>query len=286
MREAAFALELRRRFRDQGLSPRTIKMYVGYLVRFRSFIVSQGRRIERTTLDDLEDFVATLPQTYASLNNFQNAFKAFWRSYLGRSKACPASKLLIPSKPEMVWRGIEKEEAFAVIDAAKFMGPRPQAVCSLLYFAGLRNHEAAQLMSNALKDELLYLVGKGRKTRIVPAHGELIEALRASAPEFETEWHFPGRNPSRPISTNTVNTWVALASMKGLGYKVTPHQLRHTFGGMLVDETGDLRAAGELLGHSRSSLDVTAGYSRTKIQKKREMIDLLGRPERPKDDEE
>lgn len=281
MRETAFGVLLARRLRDQKLAPSTIKVYVSYVVRFRSFLASQGRRIERTTLDDIHEFATTLPQTYASLSNFQNAFKAYWRCYLGKSIASPAERLLVPSKPEMVWRGIEKEEAFAVIDAASYMGPRERAVCSLLYFAGLRNHEAARLKVNALKDDLLYVVGKGLKTRIVPAEPELIEALTAAVPEIETEWHFPGRNPGSPISTNTVNVWVALASMKGLGYKITPHQLRHTFGGVLVDQTGDLRAAGELLGHSKKSIDITAGYSRSKIQRKKEMIASLGRPSAP-----
>lgn len=237
--------------------------------------ISPRQSIASATTTDLLDFADTLPLTYASRMALYSAFTAWWKVNGYKQTLNPASSLNIPKKPEMLWKGLEKEEAHSLIGHSKQFGPRNYAICCLLYYAGLRNEEAAALLRSAPRDGFLHVMGKGLKPRVIPLHERLAEALEALDTPPDALYMFPGRFPKTHISTNTVNVYVGLAgAAAGLG-KITPHQLRHTYGGWLVDEFGDLRAAAELLGHSFKSLNVTAGYSRTKQERKREMIDSL-----------
>lgn len=259
--------------------PRTAKLYAGYMERFRLWLEAEGRRLARMTEEDVLDYADTLPQTYSSRMQFKCALKAYHRYYLNKPGEGFAAAIRTPSPPKMVWRGLELDEMYDLLAAARSISDNHYAICCLLYFAGLRNAECASLPRNAPKDGTLYVMGKGLKPRTIPIHPYLQESLD-NLPGSESPFFFPGKWPDTCISTNTVGVYVSHASFKALGRKVTPHQLRHTFGGMLLDESGDLKATGELLGHSPHSVAVTSGYTRVKAEKSKQMILALS-AERP-----
>jgi site-specific recombinase XerC len=175
----------------------------------------------------------------------------------------------------MRYRGLEREQARSLIEAAGVFSLRHRAVCALLYFASLRCSEAAGLRTSADLGNWLSIVGKGAQSRMVPIHPDLRAALDAAGPPKGEAYYFPGRRPGTHISPATVNQYVRVAAAAaGLGH-VTPHQLRYTSGAAMLDRFGDLRAVGEYLGHSRSSLSITAGYTRTTDAKMFEMTTAL-----------
>jgi hypothetical protein len=63
----------------------------------------------------------------------------------------------------------------------------------------------------------------------------------------------------KPLSKDYVRGRLKAAS-KRLGFKVTPHMLRHTFGTQLVNAGADITTIQALLGHSR--LNTTMIYAR------------------------
>jgi len=66
------------------------------------------------------------------------------------------------------------------------------------------------------------------------------------------------------------------------GVKVfTPHDLRRTFAGDLLDTGADLSTVQKLMGHSNAN--TTAGYDRRDAKAKRKAVDGLHLPRRNKD---
>ncbi len=270
--------------RQRRLAPNTIKNYVRTIERFDEWCRDRGTTARAATTDDLLDYAATLPFTYWSMQRIINAYKAWWRIYLKRKDDCPADSIRCPSRPRQVYRGLETgHDARTLITAARDLdGLRAQAVCALLYFAALRNEEAASLPMAADQESTLHIIGKGAQSRTVPIARDLRVILdewfveRNRRPQSRSPFMFPGRLYGSPISTNTVNVCVGRAgAAAGLGH-VTPHQLRYTAGARMYEFAGaDLRATGVFLGHSASSSAITWGYTRSTDRKLRELADSL-----------
>jgi integrase/recombinase XerC len=135
---------------------------------------------------------------------------------------------------------------------------RDRAIMELLYSSGLRLAELVGLdvTSLDLKDRMVQVLGKGKKTRIVPVGRAAAEALRlwlkeraAVAKEQEAAL-FVGRSGAR-LGPRAVQARVAYwARRQGLGMHVHPHLFRHSFASHLLESSGELRGVQELLGHA------------------------------------
>lgn len=270
------AEDFARSLRAKRYRPRTIGLYVRTIERLAWWLREHGSDLRRLTTEELLDYAATLPFTYASQQRLANAVKAYWRHHLKRASPCPAESIRCPTKPPMVYRGLEPEEARALVAASRAQGSAPHVATSLLYYAGLRVGEVAEMLRASDRGDSLWIVGKGAQTRVVPVHDYLRAALDTYVQNLNgSRWVFPGRLGDTHISTMTVTTWVRVAGFQALGKRVTPHQLRYTYGAAILDGTGNLRLAGEMLGHSKSSISVTAGYTRTRRLEKREALGAL-----------
>ena len=152
---------------------------------------------------------------------------------------------------------LDVDEATALVegDGDDALGVRDRAMLELFYSSGLRLSELIGLrwLDLDLDAGEVRVLGKGRKTRIVPVGRHAIAALRAlgeaegRAPESPV---FRGRHGA-PISPRTVQTRMkTLAMRQGFAKHVHPHLLRHTFASHMLESSGDLRAVQELLGHA------------------------------------
>jgi integrase/recombinase XerC len=152
---------------------------------------------------------------------------------------------------------LDVDEATALVegDGDDALGVRDRAMLELFYSSGLRLSELTGLhwLDLDLDAGEVRVLGKGRKTRIVPVGRHAIAALRAlgeaegRAPESPV---FRGRNGAA-ISPRTVQARMkTLAMRQGFAKHVHPHLLRHTFASHMLESSGDLRAVQELLGHA------------------------------------
>lgn len=121
-------------------------------------------------------------------------------------------------------------------------------------FAGLRAAEIAAVHTRDLgyRPDHLRVVGKGNKTRYVPAHDRVVDLLTNEVGEG---FVFPGRNdPTRHWTASPISKRVSAA----LAGPWTCHSLRHAFATALYEECLDWVIVQEALGHS--SIDTTKRY--------------------------
>ncbi len=156
-------------------------------------------------------------------------------------------------------------------DTSSRRGLRDRALLELLYGSGLRLEELRGLRRDDvdLKGELLRVLGKGGKERLVPCQGEarrwLSRWLDLLAPEGEATI-FPGRKPGTVLSRRTVQRVVGryLGQVANLA-RVSPHVLRHSFATHLMEHGAGLRSIQEMLGHA--SLSSTQIYTHVSTEK-------------------
>ncbi|HQV34374.1 MAG TPA: tyrosine-type recombinase/integrase, partial [Calditrichia bacterium] len=160
---------------------------------------------------------------------------------------------------------------------AGFEGIRDRAILELLYGCGLRLSELLNLLPGNLdfSGELVRVMGKRRKERLVPLGSYAIAALRNYL-DIRAKT-FPELHPAAPLFlTAKCKKMYPLAvqkmshaymSLLSEQEHLSPHVLRHTFATHLLDRGADLMAVKELLGHeSLSTTQVYTHVSRDRLK--------------------
>ena len=160
------------------------------------------------------------------------------------------------------------EALLAAPDPAQPAGIRDRALLELLYASGLRISEALGLDVQDLSLESGYVrvMGKGDRERLVPVGDVALDALRAYLADVRPRWRARESGPageegrggplfvsSRGRRLGRMAGWRIVrdaARRAGLGERVTPHTLRHSFATHLLEGGADLRVVQELLGHA------------------------------------
>ena len=160
---------------------------------------------------------------------------------------------------------LSREEVSRLINAAGTLFRR--TLLMTLYGTGMRRSELAHLKVSDIDSQRMIIrvvAGKGGKDRDLPLSPTLLETLREywrwRKPKL---YMFPTRTRGlpveEPISDKTV--WIACseaARRAGIGKRVTPHTLRHSWATHLLEAGTDLRTIQVLLGHG--DLETTAQY--------------------------
>ena len=167
---------------------------------------------------------------------------------------------------------LSPEEVAHLLEAAP--GLKYKAALSVAYGAGLRVAEVVSLKVGDIDSARMVIrveQGKGRKDRYVMLSTHLLELLRAYWKAARPQgWLFPGQNRVNPLTTRQLNRAChAAALMAGIGKRVSPHTLRHSFATHLLEQKVDIRVIQVLLGHKK--LDTTALYSQVATRTIREV---------------
>ncbi|WP_336793043.1 tyrosine-type recombinase/integrase [Gordonia malaquae] len=161
----------------------------------------------------------------------------------------------------------------AVIDILQgSMRSKTRAMILLALLAGLRVHEIAKIRGEDFDHRagLLWVKGKGRKTKSVPLHPILSE-LAQHMPDIGL-W-FPRRGyPSEPVHSRSVSQVVGRA-IRRAGVNASAHQLRHWYGTTLLDDGVDIRVVQELMRHT--SIVSTQNYTAVPQGRQRGAIEGL-----------
>lgn len=220
-------------------------------------------------------YVATLRRARcsgATARRHLSSLRGLFRDLVDRGhlRHNPAIEVRPPKQPLALPKTLSKEDAARLVEAPQGEGAdvaRDRALLELFYSSGLRLAELHGLDAAAFESDLseVRVTGKGSKTRIVPVGRKAREALRAwlrrrselaAAGERALFVSSRGSRLSRGSIQQRLRHWARRA---GLGVRVYPHRLRHSFATHMLEESGDLRAVQELLGHA--SIATTQVYT-------------------------
>ena len=265
----------------------------------------------RTYLGAVRAYLAWLEQAPADGDPLNDATAKDWavrdyRSYLvtvAKRATATVNKHLAALQDFYVWRGLgppqgvkrhkvprhapkalEPRTKLRYLRAVEaWPGARDRAIALLPLYAGTRIAEiraldVADVRLSARKGEL-HLMGKGEKSRTVPVHPKLREALAAWLAErpahrgADPAALFTSSRGTRMTTDAIADVIGAITTAAGLDDHVTSHVLRHTFGTELTRDGVDIVTVAELMGHA--SLETTRLYTRPSAADLQRAVDLL-----------
>jgi integrase/recombinase XerD len=258
---------------ERGLSQNTILAYGRDLEKFRLFAAKRGsHRIEALKRDDIVDFLASLYREKLDSRSVARhlvSLRGLFKFAL-KEDVVPTDPTEHLESPK-VRRGLptylrvdEVERLMQAPDPATPIGLRDRAMLEVLYSAGLRVSELANLRLADIDARMgcLRCIGKGDKERLVPIGRKAIAAvehyLTDARPKF-LRFGRPGPHNQVLFLTrdgrrlSRISIWKILHDYGvklGLRGRVTPHKLRHSFATHLLEGGADLRSVQLMLGHA------------------------------------
>ena len=156
------------------------------------------------------------------------------------------------------------------INIEKTNSLRDKCIISMLYSCGLRVSELLSLnLTNInFEDDIIRVIGKGKKERIVPlgkkSKQDLLNYIENERPILARKKNSKGylflSNRGNALSRKTTWNIVSKHSKTCFPNKnISPHTYRHSFASHLLEGGADLRIVQELLGHS--SISTTQIYT-------------------------
>lgn len=230
--------------RVRGLADNTLRVRDRYCQRFAAaWPLLEPTRDDMLAILDEQTKPASRAAMRAALKSFYG-----WAHDEGLMPSNPAAALPSTKVPNTVPRPMPDDVIRQAFDIAP---ERVRAMLLLGALAGLRRAEIAGVHADDVTPDGLRVKGKGGKTRLVP----LVPELRAVLDGFDG-YLFPSRrNPGQPMAPRTVGMLMREYLPDGF----TTHQLRHRFATRVYQQTHDIRAVQELLGHS--SIMTTQRYT-------------------------
>jgi integrase/recombinase XerC len=256
---------------ERKLSENTIQAYRRDLRQLESFAVRNDIcDWQSLSIRQARKFPASLHQSGLSGHSIQrmlSACRMFYRHLLksGAVDVNPFDGIRAPKSPGRLPETLSVDELDGLLEQndGSILSVRDHAMLELFYSSGLRLSELAALDFDSVdfQQGQITVLGKGNKQRIVPVGQKASSALRSwlerrheltrSHKQIQPEKalfinHHGDRLTVRGIQYR-LNHW---AKKRGLGRRLHPHMLRHSFASHVLESSGDLRAVQELLGHS------------------------------------
>lgn len=176
-----------------------------------------------------------------------------------------------PKLPKRIPEFLFVEEVAAFLssfDENTDAGIRDRAMFELMYACGLRVSEVVSLHLNSLDfdENILRVIGKGDKERIVPFYASIGERVKNYILKVRSKWMGKETHDilfvnqrGRPLTTRGVQYIMSKqCDACGMHIRMHPHIFRHSFATHLLDNGADIRVVQELLGHA--SLSTTQIY--------------------------
>ncbi len=276
---------------ERGRSANTISAYRGDLLHCAQWLAAETTSgLVDATSEDIARYAAMLAGSPTSQQRRLSSLRNFFEYLVVHqgASANPAREIRGPRAPGRLPKALSVQSVGHLLESISADDPvsiRDRALLELLYATGARVSEVANLAlddvhsPNGGAPELLRVIGKGDKERIVPLGSHARAAVEAylvrSRPVLATRAKksvptlFLGSRGG-PLSRQSI--WLVLRSRAhkaGITEELSPHTLRHSCATHLVAGGADIRVVQELLGHQ--SVQTTQIYTKVTIDSLRDV---------------
>jgi integrase/recombinase XerD len=258
---------------ERGLSRNTLNAYRTDLFQYGEYLAAHEVDALKARPAEIADFLAELatgegerpPVSAATIHRKAACLRSFYK-HLRRDELIvedPTAALSAPRRSKKLPHVLNYAEVQKLLAAPKGSEPttlRDRALLEVMYACGLRASETIglEVADVDLREGLLRARGKGSKERLVPLGRQAILAingyLRGGRTKLVGDRHEPKlfvNFRGGPLTRQGLYKIVQRhARDVGLGGKMSPHTLRHSFATHLLAGGCDLRAVQEMLGHA------------------------------------
>ena len=271
---------------ERSMAENTCEAYGRDLRFFSAFLAKRGRQeSSEVTREDIDEYLGkersdgkkstTRARRMAAIRMWMKFLKE--RRYI---RSNPAELLETPKKAKALPKILSEEETFKMLDSVSGKEPRElrdRAMLEVMYGCGLRVSELCALSTDDIiaDGELLRILGKGSKERVVPigkAAGHALTDYFASARDVFTKGdpsvtHVFVTRLKKPFTRQAVFKMIRERAM-AVGIppeRISPHVLRHCFASHMLQHGADIRAIQELLGHA--DIGTTQVYTHVDVRR-------------------
>lgn len=266
---------------EKNYSPHTALNYKLDVEEFQR--LSQGIPINKIDYPLLRRYLMELkgkqpkPRTLArKISALRSFFKFLQREKIIQNN--PALLLTTPKLDKKLPKFLTEEEMVRFIESpslTKETGKRDRALLETLYSTGIRVSELVGLNVDSVDfiGNVVKVLGKGKKERLVPIGNKALEALKdyLESRKHDTKAIFLNRNGKRLTSRSINNIVDKYIQAGGLKFHISAHVLRHSFATHLLNRGADLRCVQELLGHA--NLSTTQIYTHVTTERLKNVYD-------------
>lgn len=260
---------------ERGLSINTYKTYQYHLISFMAFINQRNKSFSSVTRNDIIDYLELKKNSglrSSSMFGIAISIRQFYKfcnlvNYITNE---PTKTIILPKFTQRIPEPLNHNDMETLLNMPvkpKFTHIRNKAMIELMYSTGIRVSELINLKTRDvnLNENLIKVMGKGSKERIVPFSNRAKEAImsyleyRKNKNSIASDYLFLN-SQGKPISRG--GFWWELKKMAkkaDIQTKVKPHMLRHTAATHLLSAGADLRILQEILGHQ--SIATTQRYT-------------------------
>ena len=265
---------------ERGLAANTVAAYRRDLSRYQRWLERRSiGDLGSITPSDVADFAASLRNPEpdervlgaSSAARVVVAVRSFHRfaALENWTSVDPAADITPPQIPRRLPKALPYASIEQLIesagDPATVIGSRDRALVELLYGTGTRISEVVGLDVDDVDMDAATIVvtGKGGKQRLLPLGGAAAHAItdyltrgRPSLAQHASGKRRPGPALFLGVKGSRMTrqaAWEVVhrsAERAGLGDRVGPHTLRHSYATHLMEGGADVRVVQELLGHS------------------------------------
>lgn len=256
---------------ERGMAENTSESYERDVRLFAAHMgvtgVSGAEDVERSDIDEYFLMERRRNMSAATRARRLVALKLFFGHLLERKVIAenPMDFVDRPKKGRKLPRILAEEEVFAMLDGIKsdaVRDLRDRAMLEVMYGCGLRVSEVCSLrMEDIVADgELLRIMGKGSKVRLVPVGGAALRALEAYFSSARILLAKGNSAVSEVFLTRLGGAFTRQGVFKIVRERsaaadiaperISPHVLRHCFASHMLRHGADIRAIQEMLGHA------------------------------------
>lgn len=282
---------------ERNVSEHTKTAYIADVQEFTRFLIGNNLIKEQDDIIDVEPEIIRQYLSYlylqkvkkVTVNRKVSSLRAFYKYVLrtGKIGKSPAEMIQTLKTEKYMPNFLSVDEMLELLKTQNdnsVSGLRNRAILEMFYSCGLRLSELAglDLIDFDFNQKLIKVRGKGRKERIVPVGGPAIKSVREYLEKSgEIRKNTKEAVLKEPLFLNAHGTRITTRSIarivdeatcrSGIGRKISPHALRHSFATHLLNAGADLRSIQELLGHE--SLSTTQKYTAVNINRMMEVYD-------------